>query len=88
MTAACRLVGALVTAAVLLASCGDAPALTDGFESDGASWTPPYPDSDAGASPDETPSGGAPPGYFARQCQWDACGGPLPTRGPADPEDR
>jgi hypothetical protein len=24
------------------------------------------------------PSGNLPPGYNQRQCQWDACGGPMP----------
>jgi hypothetical protein len=29
---------------------------------------------------DEIPNMGMlPPGYYQRQCQWDACGGPLPN---------
>lgn len=35
------------------------------------------------AQPPDQPAGQPPLGYYQRQCQWDACGGPLPNSAPA-----
>lgn len=34
---------------------------------------------DGGAASTSAPGGQLPIGYYQRQCQWDACGGPLPN---------
>ncbi len=75
----------MVFAGLVLVSCGDvadAPAPDLGQSSGDAALA---------ASSDDIfveRAGSLPPGYNQRQCQWDACGGPLPDRQERTPEDR
>lgn len=68
------------------AACGEEAALRD------ASAQPDMATAqESQAAPGGSQGGSLPPGYYQRQCQWDACGGPAPDRRPSTdptPEER
>ena len=69
----------LILLSLLAAACGPLPAAP--VKADGGTTMLVNTDTSEEYLDDQggEPGGNLPLGYYARQCQWDACGGPLPT---------
>lgn len=64
---------------ILMAACGDINAVAP--PDLGKTDTRPITELDEPDDENIPPMGGSLPlGYYERQCQWDACGGPLPDK--------
>lgn len=74
----------MVLGAFMLFGCGTAPVAPAPRPDGGSAYSAPdLGDPDGG---DTGPGGGGVPiGYYERQCQWDACGGPKDWRPPLQP---
>lgn len=81
-----RLLPFALTLIVVLSACGGVDDVLD--LGDPADLAAVRDAAEAGVdTPGQTGVGGTPV-YFAKQCQWDACGGPLPDRTTVEPDDR